>query len=103
MFCTTAFKFAGTAGTTLGVTSTSTAESSIATGAKLSLEFAYTTSGDALYAGSGSDAFLTPSLNVKFAKSAQIDFNATSCGVAYKEIISWSLDSDKNVPVWRSA
>ncbi len=43
--------------------------------------------------------FLTPSLNIKFAKSAEISFDKASCAAGYKEIVTWSLDSESNVPV----
>jgi hypothetical protein len=65
----------------------------------VSYSFEYTTSNDARKAGNISDMFLTPSLNVKFAKSADISFNKSSCAAAYKEIVTWNLDSESNVPV----
>ena len=61
--------------------------------------FEYTTSDDIEKAGNRSDMFLTPSLNVKFAKSAEISFDKAACSAAYKEIVTWSLDSESNVPV----
>ncbi len=65
----------------------------------MSYSFEYTTSEDIEKAGNRSDMFLTPSLNVKFAKSADISFNKSSCSAAYKEIVTWNLDSESNVPV----
>jgi hypothetical protein len=70
-----------------------------ATSATLGFSFEYTTSGDIEKAGNRSDMFLTPSLNVKFAKSAEISFDKASCAAGYKEIVTWSLDSESNVPV----
>ncbi len=71
------------------------------TSATLSFSFEYTTSDDIEKAGNRSDMFLTPSLNVKFAKSAEITFDKASCAAGYKEIVTWSLDSETNVPVCR--
>ncbi len=68
-------------------------------GTAITYSFEYTTSDDIEKAGNRSDMFLTPSLNVKFSKSAEITFNKASCSAAYKEIVSWSLDSESNVPV----
>ncbi len=65
----------------------------------MSYSFEYTTSEDIEKAGNRSDMFLTPSLNVKFAKSADISFNKSTCSAAYKEIVTWNLDSESNVPV----
>ncbi len=67
--------------------------------ATLTYSFQYTTSDDIEKAGNRSDMFLTPSLNVKFSKSADISFDKTSCAAASKEIVTWSLDSEANVPV----
>ena len=69
------------------------------TSATLGFSFEYTTSDDIEKAGNRSDMFLTPSLNVKFAKSAEISFDKASCAAGYKEIVTWSLDSETNVPV----
>jgi hypothetical protein len=65
----------------------------------ISYSFEYTTSDDIEKAGNRSDMFLTPSLNVKFSKSAEISFDKAACSAAYKEIVTWSLDSESNVPV----
>jgi hypothetical protein len=67
--------------------------------AVVTYSFEYTTSDDIEKAGNRSDMFLTPSLNVKFAKSADISFDKAACSAAYKEIVTWSLDSESNVPV----
>ncbi len=67
--------------------------------ATVAFSFEYTTSDDVEKAGNRSDMFLTPSLNIKFSKSARISFDKVSCLVEYKEIFTWSLDSESNVPV----
>jgi hypothetical protein len=59
----------------------------------------YETSDSSSLAGSKSDMFLTPALNVKFSKSALIAFSASTCGATSQDIVTWSLDSDSNVPV----
>ncbi len=59
----------------------------------------YVTSNLSSLAGNKSDMFLTPALNVKFSKSALIAFSASTCGATSQEIVTWSLDSDSNVPV----
>ncbi len=69
------------------------------TSAAIVYSYDYTTSDDIEKAGLKSDMFLTPSLNVKFSKSAEIGFNLTTCAATSKEIITWSLDSETNVPV----
>ncbi len=69
------------------------------TSASFAYSFEYTTSDDIEKAGNRSDMFLTPSLNVKFSKSAEISFDKAACSAAYKEIVTWSLDSESNVPV----
>jgi hypothetical protein len=69
------------------------------TSATYSYSFEYTTSDDIEKAGNRSDMFLTPSLNVKFSKSAEISFDKAACSPAYKEIVTWSLSSESNVPV----
>ena len=73
------------------------------TSATLGFSFEYTTSDDIEKAGNRSDMFLTPALNVKFAKSAEITFDKASCAAGYKEIVTWSLDSETNVPVRRES
>jgi hypothetical protein len=67
--------------------------------AVLSLSYDYSTSDDSSLAGNKSDMFLTPALNVKFSKSALIAFNASTCGATSQDVVTWSLDSDSNVPV----
>ncbi len=69
------------------------------TSTTISYSFEYTTSDDIEKAGNRSDMLLTPSLNVKFSKSAEISFDKAACSAAYKEIVTWSLDSESNVPV----
>jgi hypothetical protein len=69
------------------------------TSTTISYSFEYTTSDDIEKAGNRSDMFLTPSLNVKFSKSAEISFDKAACSAASKEIVTWSLDSESNVPV----
>jgi hypothetical protein len=82
------------------LTRSSTQSSEHTSSATLSYSFDYTTSDDIEKAGNRSDMFLTPSLNVKFSKSADITFNKATCSAAYKEIVTWSLDSESNVPVY---
>ena len=67
--------------------------------AVLSLSYDYSTSDDPSLAGIKSDMFLTPALNVKFSISALIDFSASACAGTSRDIVTWSLDSDSNVPV----
>ncbi len=73
------------------------------TSSTVTYSFEYSTSDDIEKAGNRSDMFLTPSLNVKFAKSAEISFDKAVCSAAYKEIVTWSLDSESNVPVCLNA
>jgi hypothetical protein len=61
--------------------------------------YSYTTTDNPSIPGKLGDMFLTPSLNVKFSKSALISFNPDTCAGSSKEIITWSLDSPSNVPV----
>ncbi len=61
--------------------------------------YTYTTSSNPFIPSKLGDMFLTPSLNVKFSKSAEITLDRATCAAAYKEIISWSLDSPSNMPV----
>jgi hypothetical protein len=68
--------------------------------AVLTLVNDYATSNTSFLAGNKSDMFLTPALNVKFSKSALIAFSASTCGATSQEIVTWSLDSDSNVPVY---
>jgi hypothetical protein len=65
----------------------------------IAYSYSYSTSSDPAYAGRLSDAFLTPSLNVKFSKSALVSFDPAACAGASKEVVTWSLDSESNVPV----
>ncbi len=65
----------------------------------LEFTYSYTTSDSADIPSKLGDMFLTPSLNVKFSKSALISFDPINCAGASKEIITWSLDSPSNVPV----
>ncbi len=65
----------------------------------LTYTFDYATSSAAALAGNKSDMFLTPALNVKFSKSDNISFDSVACTGSSKEIITWSLDSEKNQPV----
>jgi hypothetical protein len=69
------------------------------TAATISYSYEYTTSDDPETAGKKADVFLTPALNVKFSKSANISFDLKTCTASAVEIITWSLDSEKNVPV----
>ncbi len=69
------------------------------TSATLSYSFEYTTSDDIEKAGNRSDMFLTPSLNIKFSKSADISFDLAACAASYLEVVTWSPDSESNVPV----
>jgi hypothetical protein len=61
--------------------------------------YSYTTTDNPYIPSKLGDMFLTPSLNVKFSKSALISFNPSTCAGASREIITWSLDSPSNVPV----
>jgi hypothetical protein len=83
----------------VGTTYTKSYGNEQATAVSVSFSFEYTTSEDIEKAGNRSDMFLTPSLNVKFAKSAEIGFDKASCSATYKEIVTWNLDSESNVPV----
>ncbi len=65
----------------------------------LTYTFDYATSSTAQLAGNKSDMFLTPALNVKFSKSDNITFDSIACTGSSKEVITWSLDSEKNQPV----
>ena len=97
--CTTTFEISFGMGTTIDQTQTRSYAKEHSSSAGIGLSFEYTTSDDIEKAGNRSDMFLTPSLNVKFSKSADISFNKASCSAAYKEIVTWSLDSESNVPV----
>ena len=98
-FCTTIATAEGGVKPYVGTTHTRSYGEEQATATTLGFSFEYTTSDDIEKAGNRSDMFLTPSLNVKFAKSAEITFDKASCAAGYKEIVTWSLDSETNVPV----
>ncbi len=70
------------------------------TAATMTYSFEYSTSDDPETAGKKSDMFLTPALNVKFSKSADVKFDLATCSASANIITTWSLDSDSNVPVW---
>jgi hypothetical protein len=65
----------------------------------LGLTYSYSTSTNAFIPSKLGDMFLTPSLNIKFSKSALISFDPDACAGSSKEIVTWSLDSPSNVPV----
>jgi hypothetical protein len=65
----------------------------------LTYTFDYATSSASQLAGNKSTMFLTPALNVKFSKSNNISFDSIACAGTKKEVITWSLDSEKNQPV----
>ncbi len=98
-FCSTLTKIEGMVGPYFSISKSWNYGEEHSTSATVTYSFEYTTSDDIEKAGNRSDMFLTPSLNVKFSKSADISFDKTSCTAAYKEIVSWSLDSESNVPV----
>ena len=76
-----------------------TKSSSDSTGVTIGFDYSYSTTSNPYIPGKLGDMFLTPSLNVKFSKSALISFNPTTCAGSSREIITWSLDSPSNVPV----
>ncbi len=65
----------------------------------LGFTYTYTTSTNPFIPSKLGDMFLTPSLNVKFSKSALISFDPDTCAGSSKEIVTWSLDSPSNMPV----
>ena len=83
----------------VAITKTGSKYSEHTDAAVVTLSYDYSTSDDSSLAGSKSDMFLTPALNVKFSKSALVGFNASTCGATYQEVVTWSLDSNSNVPV----
>ena len=97
--CVKSLEVEGHLSARVDITKTWTKDQYHSDSATLTYNFDYTTSHDAAVAGIMSDMFLTPSLNVKFSISALIGFNASTCSATYQDIITWSLDSDKNVPV----
>jgi len=97
--CPKVTKTSGMVGPYFGLSKSWNTAEEHSTSTTLSYSFEYTTSDDIEKAGNRSDMFLTPSLNVKFSKSAEISFDKTSCSAGYKEIVTWSLDSESNVPV----
>ncbi len=99
MLCSKITKFEGSAVVSLTATQTRSNFTQHTDTATLSFVYDYATSDDSSLAGNKSDMFLTPALNVKFSKSALIAFSASTCGATSQEIVTWSLDSDSNVPV----
>jgi hypothetical protein len=97
--CTQLASVEGVLATYYGRANTDTDGKEQSSSATIAYSFEYTTSDDIEKAGNRSDMFLTPSLNIKFSKSAQISFDKISCLVECKEIFTWSLDSESNVPV----
>jgi hypothetical protein len=97
-FCKDVAEAEGSLGGSVAITKTWSKYDEHTDAAVLSLSYDYSTSDDSSMAGSKSDMFLTPALNVKFSKSALISRNST-CIITYQEVVTWSLDSDSNVPV----
>jgi hypothetical protein len=98
-FCSSLTKTEGMVGPYFGISKSWNRANEHSTSASLTYSFEYTTSDDVEKAGNKSDMFLTPSLNIKFSKSADISFDKAACSAASKEIVSWSLESESNVPV----
>jgi hypothetical protein len=98
-FCKDVAEAEGSLGGSVAITKTGSKYSEHTDAAVVTLSYDYSTSDDSSLAGNKSDMFLTPALNVKFSKSALIAFSASTCGATSQEIVTWSLDSDKNVPV----
>ncbi len=98
-FCTELLSTSGMVGPYFSLSQSWNYGEEHSTSATVSYSFEYTTSDDIEKAGNRSDMFLTPSLNVKFSKSAEISFGKSTCSAGYKEIVTWSLDSESNVPV----
>jgi hypothetical protein len=95
--CTKQFKTDGSANAYYTQVKSNNNGEETSTSATVTYSFEYTTSDDIEKAGNRSDMFLTPSLNVKFSKSAEISLNKATCAVAYKEIVTWNLESETNV------
>jgi hypothetical protein len=98
-FCKDVAEVEGSLGGSVAITKTWSKYDEHTDAAVLSLSYDYSTSDDSSLAGNKSDMFLTPALNVKFSKSALIAFSASTCGATSQDIVTWSLDSDSNVPV----
>ncbi len=86
-------------GATMDFSTSFTTSTDSSNSVSIGFTYTYTTSSSPFIPSKLGDMFLTPSLNVKFSKSAQISLNRTTCAAAYREIISWSLDSPSNMPV----
>jgi hypothetical protein len=97
--CDTVVAAEGMVGPYFSISKSWTYSEEHSTSATVSYSFEYATSDDIEKAGNRSDMFLTPSLNVKFSKSAEISFDMAACAAGYNEIVTWSLDSESNVPV----
>jgi hypothetical protein len=98
-FCKKVASREGFLSSRVAITKTWTEDHTHTDTAVLTLASDYATSNSSFLAGNQSDMFLTPALNVKFSKSALIAFSASTCGATSQEIVTWSLDSDSNVPV----
>jgi hypothetical protein len=77
--CTKLTKAEGLIGGYFAFSHSATSGDEHSSSSTVTFSFEYTTSDDIEKAGARSDMFLTPSLNVKFSKSAEITFNKTSC------------------------
>ncbi len=98
-FCKDVVELEGYVNGRLAITKTWTEYSEHTDTAVVTLTSDYSTSDSSSLAGNKSDMFLTPALNVKFSKSALIGFDKDACTGTSQEIVTWSLDSDNNVPV----
>ncbi len=97
--CQKVGKVAWDVGFSIDVSTTTTWSKDFSDSVSLGFTYSYTTTDNPYIPGKLGDMFLTPSLNVKFSKSALISFDPDSCAGSSKEIVTWSLDSPSNVPV----
>ncbi len=97
--CKKVGKIAVNFGYAVDISTSLTLSSDNSTSTSLGFTYSYTTSDNPLIPGKPGDMFLTPSLNVKFSKSALISFDPDRCAGSSKEIVTWSLDSPSNVLV----
>ncbi len=97
--CKKVGKIAAAFGFGLDISTTLTWSHESSNSVSLGFTYSYTTTDNPYIPSKLGDMFLTPSLNVKFSKSALISFDPDTCAGSSKEIVTWSLDSPSNMPV----
>jgi hypothetical protein len=99
MFCNKVSEAEGTAGAYYSRHEGEGMETEKSSSAALQFSFEYTTSDDPEKAGKVSDMFLTPSLNIAFAESENVNLDMAKCRFKADSITTWSLQGERNLPV----